>query len=81
MVASLCNLIEKTSYEGEGGMVLESLAYKALKHKNKPKSILLEFQKYYFLGIYHTRNLPRSTKPHSPRKYCSKLSPNSCKYY
>lgn len=37
MVASLCNLIEKTSYEGEGGMVLESLAYKALKHKKQAK--------------------------------------------
>ena len=33
MVASLCNLTQKTSYEGEGGMLLESLAYKAQKNK------------------------------------------------
>ncbi len=37
MVASLCHLINTTSYEGEGGMLLESLAYKAIKKKKQAK--------------------------------------------
>lgn len=59
MVASICNLVEKTNYEGEGGMILETLAYKALKHKKQAKSYPFKISKDTILWesiiqeIYH----------------------------
>ena len=38
MVTCICGLLEKMSFEGEGGMLLEALAKKALLKKIKPKS-------------------------------------------
>lgn len=47
MVACLCGLLEKTSYEGEAGMILQSLAQKALNthYKAIPYSFSLKKQK------------------------------------
>ncbi|WP_104722071.1 carbamoyltransferase HypF [Helicobacter mesocricetorum] len=44
IIASLCGAIEKTSYEGEGGMILESLAKYALQNKKTPQAYTFKFQ-------------------------------------
>ncbi len=44
IIATLCGVIEKTSYEGEAGMILESLAKYALQNKKTPKTYTFKCQ-------------------------------------
>ena len=44
IIATLCGVIEKTSYEGEGGMILESLAKYAIQKKKTPRAYTFKLQ-------------------------------------